>query len=72
MDQQCLRKSYKYQLTPTPDQERELARVVRCGRVLEHAALQPRLTWWRRGQGSSATGFQQEAALQDMRAAFPA
>jgi len=44
--------------------------VWRC-RVLDHTALEQRITWWRRGQGKSATRFHQEAELKDLRAAFP-
>ena len=47
--------------------------VWRC-RVLSHAALEQRLTGWRRGQGrrgTSATRCQQEAEVKDLRAAFP-
>src|SRR5262245_16788764 len=34
-------------------------------------ALEQRLTWWRRGQGVSASRFQQEAELKAIREAFP-
>ena len=66
-----MRKSYQYKLTPTPEQERALAEVVWCCRVLYNTALEQRLTWWRRGQGKSATRFPQDAELQELRAAFP-
>jgi len=71
MDTTPVRKTYKYKLKPTPEQERELARVLRQCRVLYNAALEQRITWWRRGQGTSATRFQQEAELKEIRAAFP-
>jgi len=42
----------------------------RC-RVLYTTALEQRRTWWGRGQGHGATRFQQEAELNEIRAAFP-
>jgi hypothetical protein len=39
-DVRRLRKTYKYKLKPTPEQERALAFVVRRCRELYHAALQ--------------------------------
>jgi len=66
-----VRKTYQEQLRPTPAQERELAVVLWRCRTLDNVALAQRITWWRRGQGRSATHFQQEAELQDLRAAFP-
>ena len=66
-----MRKSYQYKLTPTPEQERALAEVLWRCRVLYNTALEQRLTWWRRGQGKSATRFPQDAELQELRAAFP-
>jgi putative transposase len=68
---ETVRKAYKYKLTPTPDQERQLEAVVWRCRTLYNAALEQRITWWRRGQGVSASRFQQEAELKDVRAAFP-
>jgi len=71
MDTTTVRKTLKFKLKLTPDQERELARVVRGCRTLYNCALEQRSTWWRRGQGRTATRFQQEAELKDLRAAFP-
>src|SRR5262249_4976008 len=71
MDTTTMRRTYKYKLKPTPEQERELARVLRGCRVLYNTALEQRITWWRRGQGRSASRYQQEAELKDIRAAFP-
>src|SRR5262245_50680742 len=68
---QTARKTFKYKLTPTHDQERELERILRCCRALYNCALEQCLTWWRRGQGKSATRYQQEAELKELRAAFP-
>ena len=64
--------TYTYKLQSTPEQERERARVVRQCRALYKAALAQRITGWRRGQGSNATRFEQEAELKDLRAAFAA
>src|SRR5262245_56753808 len=44
--------------------------LLRCCR-LYHVALEQCLTWWRRGQGRSATRYQQEAELKNSRAEFP-
>jgi putative transposase len=42
----------------------------RC-RTLYNCALEQRITWWRRGHEKSATRFQQEAELKELRAALP-
>ena len=68
---ETVRKSYKYKLMPTPEQARQLEVVLWRCRTLYNSALEQRITWWRRGQGVSATRFQQEAELTAMRAAFP-
>jgi putative transposase len=44
--------------------------VWRC-RVLYNTALEQRRTWWGRGQGVSATYYQQKAELPDLKAACP-
>src|SRR5262249_37265686 len=61
----------QYKLQPTLEQERALERVLWCCRILYNIALEQRITWWRRGQGKSATRFQREAEFKDLRAAFP-
>jgi hypothetical protein len=66
-----VRKTYQEKLRPTPAQERERAAVVWRCRTRSNCALEQRSTWWRRGQGTSATRFQQEAELKELRAAFP-
>jgi len=66
-----VRKTSQEQLRPTPAQERALENVLWRCRTLDNTALEQRITWWRRGQGIGATRFQQEAELQDVRAAFP-
>ncbi|HEX9412807.1 MAG TPA: transposase, partial [Ktedonobacterales bacterium] len=70
-DQQGIRKTYKYKLQPTAEQERVLDRTVMLCRTLYNAALEQRTTWWERGQGIGATYFQQQAELPDLKAACP-
>jgi putative transposase len=72
MAEPSVRKTFKEKLRPTPTQERALDAVLWRCRTLYNAALEQRITWWRRGQGRSATRFQQEAELKELRAAFPA
>src|SRR5215469_2799399 len=71
MEQQSVRKTYKYKLMPTPEQERALERVLWRCRTLYNVALEQRKTWWERGQGKSATYYQQKAELPDLKAACP-
>jgi len=66
-----VRKMFQYKLQPTPAQERALETVLWRCRTLSTCALEQRISWWRRGQGKPATRFQQEAELQEVRAAFP-
>jgi putative transposase len=70
MDQHSLRKTLKYKLTPTPEQERELERVLALCRQLYNSALEQRITAWQRCR-VSLSRYQQEAELKDIRAAFP-
>jgi putative transposase len=71
MEQQGVRKTYRYQLMPTPQQAQALETVsLRC-RTLYNAALEQRKTWWDRGQGRSATYYQQAAELPDLKASCP-
>ena len=59
------------QLTlPTPAQERELERVLRCCRTLYNTALQQRITAWQRCH-ICLTRYQQEAELTAIREAYP-
>ena len=46
MDQQSVRKTYKYKLMPTPDQEQALATVVWRCRELYNAGLEERTAAW--------------------------
>ena len=70
MDQQSLRKPFKYKLIPTPEQERALERVVGLCRRLDNAALEQRITAWQRCQ-VAVSRSEQEAELKAIRAKFP-
>jgi putative transposase len=70
MEQQAVRKTYQYKLTPTPQQERELGRVLGLCRALYNTALEQRIIAWRRAR-DSVSRFEQEAELKDIRANFP-
>src|SRR5579859_2189841 len=71
MPELSVRKTYQEKLRPTPTQERQLEAVLWRCRTLYNVALEQRITWWRWGQGVTATRFQQEAELKEVRAAFP-
>jgi putative transposase len=71
MEQQSVRKTYKYKLRPTPQQEQALETVLQRCRTLYNVALEQRKTWWQRGQGRSATSYQQKAELPELKAACP-
>jgi putative transposase len=73
MEQQLgsARKTYKYKLHPTPAQAQALEAVLWRCRMLYNTALEQRRVWWQRGQGISATYYQQKAELPDIKAAFP-
>jgi putative transposase len=66
-----IRKTFKYKLMPTPRQERVLELVLSRCRMLYNCALEQRRTWWERGQGKSATYYQQATELPDVKAACP-
>src|SRR6478672_11922864 len=70
MDRPTVRKTFKYKLVPTPEQERELGHVLGLCRWLYNTALEQRITAYRRA-GVSVSRFQQEAELKDIRAAMP-
>lgn len=65
-----VRKTFKYKLQPTPEQERALETVLWHCRTLYNAALEQRITAYRRG-GVSLSRFQQEAELKGLRAELP-
>ncbi len=66
-----VRKTFKYQLTPTPAQAPALEMVLSRCRTLYNVALEQRKTWWQRGQGIGATYYRQKAELPDLKAACP-
>jgi putative transposase len=70
MEPQAVRKTYKYKLKPTPEQERELGRVLGLCRQLYNTALEQRIVAYQRGR-VSVSRYQQEGELKDIRAAFP-
>jgi putative transposase len=70
MGQQTVRKTFKYKLKPTPEQERELERVVMECRWLYNTALEQRIFLYRQ-RGISLTRYSQEAELKDLRAEMP-
>src|SRR5215471_7860289 len=67
---ETVRKTFKYKLKLTPQQERELERVLGLCWQLCNTALEQRITAWQRCHVSLAR-FEQEAELKDIRAAFP-
>lgn len=71
MEQQSVRKTYKYRLNPTPAQMQALEVVLWHCRRLYNVALEQRKAWWERGQGKSATYYQQKAELPDLKAVCP-
>src|SRR5258707_14094390 len=71
MDEQTVRKAFKYKLRPAAEQERVLDHRLRLCRQLYNVALEQRRTWWGRGQGRAATHAQQEVELPDLKAALP-
>ncbi len=79
---ESLRKTFKYKLKPTAEQERELALVLGLCRWLYNTALEQRITAYQRSHVSispslhlSISRYEQEAELKaelkDIRAAFP-
>jgi putative transposase len=70
MEQPHLRKTFKHRLNATPEQQRQLGRVLGLCRYLYNTALEERITAWQRKR-VSVSRFQQEAELKDIRAEFP-
>ncbi len=70
MDEQAVRKIFKYKLKPTPEQERALAFVVRHCRELYNAALQERKEAWEKC-GVSITAAGQSAQLPSIKEVRP-
>ena len=67
MDEQAVRKTFKYKLQPTPEQEQVLAFVLRRCRELYNAALQERRDAWHKC-GVSVTAAGQSAQLPAVKA----
>jgi putative transposase len=65
-----VRKSYRYKLKPTTDQERVLAETLWRCRTLYNTALEERIAAYRRCD-ITVTRYQQEAELKEIRADFP-
>ncbi len=70
MDEHTVRKTYKYKLKPTPEQERELGRVLGLCRRLYNTALEQRIVAYQR-RHVSVSRYQQEAELKAIRAEMP-
>ncbi len=70
MSETRVRKSYKYKLKPTPEQERVLDETLWRCRTLYNTALEERITAYRQ-RGVTITRYQQEAELKDIRASMP-
>src|SRR5260370_3342889 len=70
MDEQAVRKTFKYKLKPTPEQEQVLAFVLRRCRELYSAALKERRDAWHKG-GVSVTAAGQSAQLPAVKEVRP-
>src|SRR5262249_25827260 len=70
MDQQTVRKTFKYKLKPTPEQERMLDRTLMLCRHVYHAAIEERREAWRM-RGVSVGHYQQKAELPGIKEAMP-
>jgi putative transposase len=69
-DTDTIRKTFKYKLRPTPEQEQAMETVVWRCRMLYNAALEERKTAWDRCH-VSVNYYQQKAELPDLKADFP-
>src|SRR5262249_37043992 len=69
MDQQRVHKTFKYQLMPTPEQQRMLQMVVSCCRELYNAGLEERKGAWERCHVSVSFAMQsaQLPAIKEIR-----
>ncbi len=67
---ETVRKTFKYKLCPTPEQERVLDRILMLCRHLFNAGLEERREAWRM-RGITVSRWQQEAQLKDLRAELP-
>src|SRR5262245_31017537 len=70
MDEQAVRKTYKYKLKPTPEQERAMAFVLRRCCELYNAGLEERREAWQKC-GVSITAAGQSAQLPEIKEVRP-
>src|SRR5262245_60959569 len=70
MERQTVRKTYKYKLKPTPEQERVLGRALMLCHHVYNAAIGERREAWRK-RGLTITHFQQLAELPGIKGALP-
>jgi putative transposase len=70
VEEQTTRKSYKYRLKPTLEQERMLVRTLTLCRHVYNAAVGERREAWRI-RGISVNYYQQQAELPEIKAAMP-
>src|SRR5262249_58280014 len=70
MVEQTIRKTYRYKLNPTPEQERILERTLMLCRHVYNAAVGERREAWRM-RGVSITCYQQKAELPGIKDAMP-
>jgi len=70
MEQQSIRNTYQYKLTPTAEQERMLERTLMLCRHIYNAAIGERREAWRMC-GVSVTYYQQKAELPGIKEAMP-
>jgi putative transposase len=71
MAEQTVRKTFKYKLKPTPDQERMLDRTLMLCRHVYNAAIEERREAWQKC-GVSVGYYQQKAELPPLKAELPA
>jgi putative transposase len=70
MEHQSMRKTYKYKLKPTPEQERVLGRALMLCRHIYNAAVGERCEAWQKC-GVSISYYQQKAELPGIKEAMP-
>jgi putative transposase len=70
MEQQSIRKTFKYRLKPTSNQEQTLERTLMLCRHVYNAAVGERREAWRL-RGVSVTYYQQKAELPGIKEAMP-
>ncbi len=70
MEQETIRKTFKYKLKPTPEQERELERALTLCRHIYNAAIGERREAWRM-RSVTVTYYQQKAELPGIKESLP-